>query len=248
MCWWTSVSYQPDFSTLNLCRAGFAFLVNYMMVSDKDGWWPETSWAWFVCRCHIVSGMSRWCSILGEWPFPGWLWVNGTNWGTENSSRCLVLKSRSCFLPKSCTRCSGFLSLHLVYDYVAKLAFIQSLVAVIDFIALPFINPTLPALCSLVAFLPGWAILWFTRSPAKLLRSMNFQCNKNLCIRVLCVCSLPYLPVQGLNLISSSCYHPQWVKARLKDNLLECIVVCTPPDCIWVSNERASGVQEQIFN
>lgn len=36
----------------------------------------------------------------------------------------------------------------------------------------------------------------------------------------LCVCSLPYLPVQGLNLISSSHYHPQWVKARLKDNLL----------------------------
>lgn len=31
----------------------------------------------------------------------------------------------------------------------------------------------------------------------------------------LCVCSLPSLPVQGLNLISSSRYHPQWVKANL---------------------------------
>lgn len=25
-------------SLLDLCRAGFAFLVNYVMVSDKDGW------------------------------------------------------------------------------------------------------------------------------------------------------------------------------------------------------------------
>ena len=113
-------------------------------------------------------------------------WVNGTNWGTENSWRCLALKSRSCFLPKSCTGCSGFLSLHLVFDYVAKLAFIQTLVAVIDFTALPFVNPTptLPALCSLVAFLPGRAILWFTHSPAKLLRSTNFQCSKDLCVHV----------------------------------------------------------------
>lgn len=133
-----------------------------------------------------------------------------------------ALKGRLCFLPKSCTRCSGFLSLHLVLDYVAKLAFIHTLVAVIDFIALPFINPTptLPALCSLVAFLPGRAILWFTHSQAKLLCSVNFQCVRICVYACLCVYSLPHLPVQGLSLISSSCYHPQWVKAGLKDNLL----------------------------
>lgn len=66
------------------------------------------------------------------------------------------------------------------------------------------------------ALLPGRAILWFTHSPAKLLRSMNFQCSKDLCVHVVCVCSLPYLPVQGLSLVSSSCYHPLWVKAGLK--------------------------------
>ena len=34
------------------------------------------------------------------------------------------------------------------------------------------------------------------------------------------VCSLPHSPVQGLSLISCSRYHPQWVRAGLKDNLL----------------------------
>lgn len=134
--------------------------------------------------------------LIGWVTFPrGTQWVTGTNWGTENSSRCLVLKSRSRFLRKSCTRCSGFLSLHLFFDYVAKLAFIQSLVAVIDFIALPSVNPTptLPTLCSLVAFLPGRAILWFTHSPAKLLRSMNFQCSKDLCVRVFVCVQSPLL-------------------------------------------------------
>lgn len=80
-------------------------------------------------------------------------WVNGKNWGTEDSIRCLVLKSsRLCSLPKSWTGCSGFLSLRLVFDYVAKLDFFQDLVSVIDFITLCFINSTLPAVCSLVLF------------------------------------------------------------------------------------------------
>lgn len=193
MCWWTSGSYQPGFSMLGVCRAGFAFLVDYVTVSDKDRWWAET-WAWFAHGCCIASGMSHWCSVLGEWPFPGGTqWVNGTNWGTENSSRCLALKSRSCFLPKSCTSCSGFLSLHLVFDYVAKLAFIQSLVGVIDFIALLCVNPTPPTLCSLVVFLPGRAVLWFRHSPAKLLRSVNFQRSKDLCVCVFVYVQSPLL-------------------------------------------------------
>lgn len=79
-------------------------------------------------------------------------WVKGTNWRTENSLRCFVLKSRLCSLPKSCTRCGGFLSLCLVFGYIAKLDFFQDLVSVIDFITLCFINPTLPALCSLGLF------------------------------------------------------------------------------------------------
>lgn len=54
--------------------------------------------------------------------------------------------------PKVLHGCSGFLSLHLVFDYIAKLDFFQDLVSVIDFITLCFINPTLPALCSLVLF------------------------------------------------------------------------------------------------
>lgn len=88
---------------LGLCRAGFAFLVNYETVADKKGWWAETL-SWLVRGCH------RWVT------FPRVAqWVNGTNWWTENSLRCLVLKSRSCFLPKSCIRCSGFLSFHLFF-------------------------------------------------------------------------------------------------------------------------------------
>lgn len=89
------------------------------------------------------------------------------------------------------------------------------------FIALPFVNPTLTlqALCLLMAFLPERVILWFTHSPAKLLQSMNLQCSKDVLYMCLCEWSLLYLPVQNLNLISS-CYRPQWVKARLNNNLL----------------------------
>lgn len=101
-----------------------------------------------------------------------------------------------------------------------------------------------PSSCVFIgAFLPGRAILWFTHSPAKLLQSMNFQCSKDLCV----VSSLlgSVRSQSSLFLLLPSSLGESWAES----NLLACSAPWSaPPSHIWDSVERASGVQEEIFD
>lgn len=148
--------------SLGFCQPGFFFAWSLQSRFCISGEWCDNFWqGWMVSRdLGLISvQMSHCFRYLTLVQHIGWVtflrvtqWVKDTNWETD-SLRCLVLKScRLCSLPKSCTGCSGFLSLCLVFDYLAKLDFFQDLVSVIDFITLCFINPTLPAPCSLVLF------------------------------------------------------------------------------------------------
>lgn len=198
---------------LDVCGGGVAFLLKHVTVFDKNRCWAET-WAWFAHRHCVASRMSNRCSVLGEWPVPRWLWVNGANWGTENSSRCLVLKSRSCFLPINFLWIQWFPIPSFGFWLCCQTGLYPDSGCCDWFHCFAFYkpNPNPTGSVFIGGFSPrqgNFVVHTFTSKAAAI---CELPGQKGLVCTCVCVCAVSVL-------ISSIHYHSQWVKATLKDNL-----------------------------